>query len=235
MALHPVDAEAAQEGGADRLHVFAWSDGQARSVEPAAVSAIVRSVDIPVRVTLRLSDGFSTSGGELTRLLGLAGEYLSLGVEGFVFGFLTTDLDIDVEICGALAEATAGAPWTFDRSFDSALDTRRAWRKLLTVAGVDSVHTAGAALGMGSGVDDLISLAIAEPAFGSAAVAAGKVQAEHIPWLVRAGISRVHLGATVRPGGSWAKAHVDAGFVRSWRLLLDDAIAGQAPRSGLVG
>ena len=28
----------------------------------------------------------------------------------------------------------------------------------------------------------------------------------------------------VRPGGSWDKAYVDAGFVRAWRLLLDDAL-----------
>jgi copper homeostasis protein len=48
-------------------------------------------------------------------------------------------------------------------------------------------------------------------------------------------VSRVHLGASVRPGGSWTKAHTDAAFVRSWRLLIDDAIAGPAMRGGQAG
>lgn len=233
--MHPTDAEHAQVGGADRLHACAWSDGQARSVEPAALSAIVRAVDLPVRVTLRLSEGFSTQGGELTRLAGLVSDYLSLGVEGFVLGFLTSDLDVDVEVCGALVEAMSGAPWTFDRSFDSALDARRAWRQVRTLPGLDSVHTAGGVLGMDSGFDDLIDLANADAGFAATAVAAGGVRPEHVPWLVRAGVSRVHLGASVRPGGSWTKAHVDAAFVRSWRLLIDDAIAGPATRGGQVG
>jgi copper homeostasis protein len=235
VALHPSDAEQAQAGGADRIQVCAWSGSHAQSVEPAAASAVVRAVDVPVRVTLRLSPDFSTTGGELSRLVGLASDYLSLGVEGFVFGFLTADLDVDVEVCTALADATAGVPWTFDRAFDSALDARRAWRQLAPIPGLDGVHTAGAVLGMESGIDDLVGLAAADLSFASLAIAAGGVRPEHVPWLVRAGIPRLHLGAAARPGGSWAKAHVDAGFVRSWRLLLDDEINGPANRSGRAG
>ncbi|MEJ7629777.1 MAG: copper homeostasis protein CutC, partial [Nocardioidaceae bacterium] len=66
-------------------------------------------------------------------------------------------------------------------------------------------------------------------------VAAGGLRAESVPWLVQAGVTRIHLGASVRPGGSWDKAHVDAGFVRSWRLLLDSAVGhgrGQSPQAG---
>jgi copper homeostasis protein len=188
-----------------------------------------------VRVTLRLSDGLTTSGAELTRLAGLVSDYLSLGVEGFALGFLTHDLDVDVEVCGVLAEAMSGAPWTFDRAFDSALDARRAWRQVRTLPGVDGIHTAGGALGMQTGFDDLVDLATADTSFAAAAIAAGGVRPEHVPWLVRAGIRRLHLGASVRPGGSWAKAHADAGFVRSWRLLLDDAVAGPALRGGQAG
>lgn len=228
VALHPTDAERADEGGADRLHVLALTAdhdavGQTRSLEPAAVSAIVRATDLPVRVTLRLSPDFTTQGGEFTRLVGLVSDYLSLGVEGFVFGFLTPDLEVDVDTCAELVDFLGGIPWTFDRAFDHALEVRRAWRALAPLDGLDRIHTAGAVRGMDAGFDDLVALASADPAFASIAVAAGGVRPEHVPWLARAGLIRVHLGAAVRPGGSWTKAHVDAGFVRSWRLLLDDA------------
>ncbi len=233
--MHPDDAEHAQAGGADRLHVCAFQEGQARSVEPAVVSSIVRATDLPVRATLRLSEGFTTSGGELSRLVGLVADYLSLGVEGFVFGFLTPDLEVDVEVCAALGDALAEAPWTFDRTFDHALESPRAWRQLRRLEGLDGVHTAGAGRGMDSGFDDLVAMAGADMEFAAAAIAAGGVRAEHVPWLVRSGVTGVHLGASVRPGGSWTKAHVDAGFVRSWRLLLDDATGHFSAVSGDTG
>jgi copper homeostasis protein len=75
------------------------------------------------------------------------------------------------------------------------------------------------------GLDDLLALADEEPAFAAAAQASVGVRPENVPWLVRAGLRKLHLGLEVRPGGSWSKSYVDAGFVRSWRLLLDDALA----------
>jgi copper homeostasis protein len=48
--------------------------------------------------------------------------------------------------------------------------------------------------------------------------------AEQVPWFVRAGVRMFHLGPQARPGGSW-RAYVDAAHVRSWRLLLDDAVS----------
>lgn len=231
VVLHPADAERAEAGGADRLHVCAFEEGQARSIEPRAVSAIVRATALPVRVTLRLSPGFSTMGGEFTRLRGLVTDYLSVGVEGFVFGFLTADLDVDVDVCAALVDALVGAPWTFDRTFDSALHARQAWRSIETLPGLDTVHTSGAALGLDTGFDDLLEMAESDSGFASVATASDGVRPEQVPWLVRAGVRRLHLGAVVRPGGSWAKSHVDDGFVRSWRLLLDDALGRLALRA----
>ncbi|MBA3265752.1 MAG: copper homeostasis protein CutC [Nocardioidaceae bacterium] len=235
VALHPGDAENAQEGGADRIQLCAWSNGESRSVEPAVVSAVVRAVDLPVRVTLRLSSGFTTSGGEFSRLVGLASNYLALGVEGFSFGFLTADLEIDDDVCLALVREIGDAPWTFDRVFDSALDANRAWRRVRQLPGLDGIHTSGAVRGMDTGFDDLLGMAKSDPTFAAIAIAAAGTRPEHVPWLMRAGITRLHLGAVVRPGGTWTKAHVDSGFVRSWRRLLDDAPASLARASGSAG
>ncbi|MBA2445165.1 MAG: hypothetical protein H0V49_07530 [Nocardioidaceae bacterium] len=165
----------------------------------------------------------------------MASNYLSVGVEGFSFGFLTSDLEIDQDVCISLARELGDAPWTFDAAFDHALEASRAWRQARQLPGLDGIHTSGAVRGMDAGFDDLLSMATRDPVFADTAIAAAGTRPEHVPWLVRAGITRVHLGASVRPGGSWAKAHVDPGFVRSWRRLLDDAFASSTRSSGVTG
>lgn len=221
-ALHPADAEAAQAGGADRVEVCAQMSLGGMSPAPAEVRAVVRGCDLPVRVVLRLSEGYGTTGGEVTRLAGLAGDYLSVGAEGVVLGFLNADLEVDLGVCAALIDVLDGAPWTFHRAIDHALDSDRAWRHVRSLPGVDSVLTAGSALGVDHGQDDLVRRARADPAAARLMLVGDGLRAEHAPWLLRAGIRKFHLGSSVRPDGSWDKAYVDAAFVRSWRTLLDD-------------
>ena len=66
------------------------------------------------------------------------------------------------------------------------------------------------------------ALAVADGQVAHLVMAGGGLRAEHVPWLLRAGIRKFHVGSSVRPGGSWDKAHVDPDYVRSWRTLLDD-------------
>jgi copper homeostasis protein len=224
IALHPADAEAAEAGGADRLELVGSMEHGGLSCQTSTVSAVARATSLPVRVMLRLRSDFSTTGGELSRLVGLAGDYLSAGAEGVVFGFLTADLDVDVEVCEALAAGLEGAPWTFHRALDHCLDHDRAWRQLRGLRGLDAVLTAGSSLGVSHGIEELTRRA-ADPAAARLLMAGGGLEAEHVPWLVRAGVRAFHVGSSVRPDKSWDKAYVDAGYVRSWRLLVDDHTA----------
>jgi copper homeostasis protein len=219
------DVPGAQEGGATRLHAIgASSSAGALSPEPATVSAICRESDLPVFVLLRLSESWTTTGGEMTRLVGLGEDFLACGAAGVAFGFLDADLEVDVQTCTHLASSLPGVPWTFHRAIDDALDVRRAWRRVLTLPGLVNVRTAGSARGMDEGYDDLLALVESDPAIASLAMPGGGLLAEHVPWLVRAGVRSFHLGPQARPGGS-RKAYVAADLVRSWRLLVDDAAA----------
>jgi copper homeostasis protein len=83
------------------------------------------------------------------------------------------------------------------------------------------VCTAGSARGLTAGFDDL--LATITPETAPLAMPGGGLAAEHVPWLLKAGVRQLHLGGQVRPGGS-ARAYVDATYVRSWRTLVDDAV-----------
>jgi len=220
---HERDVPGAVEGGADRLHVVGPSaEGPALSPEIATVSAVCRDTDVPVFVLLRLNDTWTTTGGELTRLVGLAEDYLAVGATGVSFGFLDADLEIDTEVCTLLANSLAHVPWTFHDAVDDTLDPRRAWRALLGLPGLVHVRSAGSPRGMGEGYDDLQATADADPAVAALLMPGGGLRAEHVPWLVGAGVRAFHLDEQLRPGGS-RKAYVDAALTRSWRLLLDDA------------
>lgn len=220
---HEHDVAGAQEGGADRLALAVGDADDPRSPDLEAASAVLRAADVPVRVVLRLSEGHTTTGGEFTRLVGLAEEYLALGAQGVIFGFLDPDLRIDAALCRSLAEALPGVPWTFPGSFDLSLDPARAWRDVRSLPGLTTVCSAGSSRGLTVGADDLYALAERDLRAAELLMPGGGLLAEQVPWFVRLGVRQFHLDAQARPGGS-VKAWVDAALVRSWRLLLDDAV-----------
>jgi copper homeostasis protein len=221
---HPRDVPGAAEGGAGRLHVAIRGETCSLSPEPGLVSAMGRESELPMFVLLRLNDSWTTTGGELERLVGLAEDYLACGATGVCFGFLDADLEIDVATCTALAERLPQVPWTFTRAVDSSLDPRRSWRRLLALPRLLHVRSAGSPRGMDVGYEDLLATAASDPVIAARLMPGGGLAAEHVPWLVREGVRAFHVGRQVRPGGS-AKAYVDAGYVRSWRTLVDDAMA----------
>jgi copper homeostasis protein len=222
--LGPRDVAGAQEGGADRLHLVGAGDaGVALSPEPALVSGVCRESELPVFVLLRLNDTWTTTGGELTRLVGLAEDYLGCGATGLAFGFLDSNLEIDTEVCTHVASRLPGVPWTFHSAVDATLEPARAWRALLGLPGLVAVRSAGSPQGMAVGYDDLLAVAASDPRIAALMMPGGGLLAEHVPWLVRAGVSKFHLGPQVRPGGS-DKSYVDAGHVRSWRLMVDSTV-----------
>jgi copper homeostasis protein len=218
----PRDVSGAAEGGADRLHVAVPGPTCGLSPEPSLVSAICRESDLPVFVLLRLNDSWTTTGGEFVRLAGLGEDYLACGATGVAFGFLDSDLEIDNETCSMLLGRLPNVPWTFTRAIDSSLDPRRSWRRVLQLPRLAAVRSAGSPQGMSVGYDDL--LASVTPDIAPLLMPGGGLAAEHVPWLLKAGVRQLHLGAQVRPGGS-AKAYVDATYVRSWRSLVDAAAA----------
>ena len=109
--------------------------------------------------------------------------------------------------------------WTFDRAIDACISTDRAWRELRGMPGLDQVLTAGSARGVAEGLDDLV----ADERARRLIMAGGGLLAEHVPWLVRAGVRAFHIGTAARPLGS-NKAYVDPDLVRTWRTLIDDAV-----------
>jgi copper homeostasis protein len=229
LTLHAADAVRAEEGGADRICLVGSLTEGGRSPEPALVERVRDATAVQLRVLLRLRAGFSTDGGEAVRLRGLAASYLDAGADGIVMGFLNGHAEVDREVFGELL-ADGDWPWTFDRAIDSAMDTDRAWRDLAELPRLDQVHTAGSARGVEHGLDDLIARATADPAVAGVIMAGGGLAAEHVPWLVRAGVRAFQVDSAARPLGSW-KAYVDPQLVGMWRSLIDSAIGHGSERT----
>jgi len=218
VVLHPRDAQAAAAGGADRLLLSLDPEEGHYSPEPGAVSAVVKETDIPVWVVLRARhDSFS-------RLCTLGESFVELGARGVAFGFLDRDLEIDRASCAEMCSELGGVPWMF-HGFDEALDADHAWRDVIGLPGLESVISAGSTRGLTHGADELIARARHDPRVAELLTAGGALTPDLVPWLVRAGVRRFAIGSSARAGGSWTRGTVDVDRVRSWRMLLDDALS----------
>lgn len=213
IALDARDADAAQEGGADRLELVAEMAADGLSPSPATVRDVLAAVDIPVRVMLRLTDGFEP--GDLGELVRRTAELRDAGATGFVLGFLGRDGAVDLATTERIVAELDGAPWTFHRAIDHAADRNRLRAAVSGLQGLDTFLTAGAATGVDDGVDILTT----EAGGPQRILVGGGLRLEHLPRLRGAGIDAFHIGSGARPAG-W-DAPVSADAVRRWRRAVE--------------
>jgi len=83
--------------------------------------------------------------------------YKRLGVNGYVFGILTKDNEIDVERNKDLVEFAYPFPCTFHRAFDRTNDVFQSLEKLIDI-GFQTILTSGAADNVTEGIDTLKTL-----------------------------------------------------------------------------
>ncbi|MEU2119377.1 copper homeostasis protein CutC [Streptomyces sp. NPDC016459] len=219
IALDEEDAVAAQTGGADRLELV--TDMAADGLTPSRIgfATIRAAVDIPLRVMLRLADGFAA--GDVDALVGRALELREAGADEFVLGFLTPDGEPDLVAVERLIAALDGARWTFHRAIDRAADRDGLRKRLADLPGLDTYLTAGSATGVDDGLTTLAAEAArsGEPGYEAQILVGGGLRLDHLPELRAAGLDAFHIGGAARPQGWTAPVSPDA--VRAWREALD--------------
>lgn len=226
IALGADDAAAAQAGGADRLELVTDMAADGLTPSRATFGAIRAAVDIPLRVMLRLADGFSAGGArELDALCEAAQGLRAEGAEEFVLGFLNPLGTADLDAVHALVDVLDGCLWTFHRAIDRATDRDAVRLQLAGLPGLDTYLTAGSADGVGAGMAVLCEEAerVGEPGYEPRLLVGGGLLLEHVPELRAAGLDAFHVGGAVRTGG-WA-GPVDVDAVRTWRTVLDTPVA----------
>ncbi|MGW1882238.1 copper homeostasis protein CutC [Streptomyces sp. NPDC001970] len=219
IALDEGDAVAAQAGGADRLELV--TDMAADGLTPAreTFAAIRAAVDIPLRVMLRLADGFAA--GDVEVLVRAARGLRAEGADEFVLGFLDAHGNPDLVTVERLVAELEGCRWTFHRAIDRAADRDALRKQLADVPGLDTYLTAGSAAGVDDGLPVLLAEAArrGEPGYEARLLVGGGLRLDHLPALRSAGIDAFHIGGAARPHG-WT-APVAPGAVREWREALD--------------
>ncbi|WP_329166592.1 copper homeostasis protein CutC [Streptomyces sp. NBC_01267] len=219
IALSAEDAVAAQTGGADRLELV--TDMAADGLTPTreTFAAIRAAVDIPLRVMLRLADGFAA--GDIDALVEQVRTLRGEGADQFVLGFLDADGNPDLVAVERLVAEFEGCPWTFHRAIDRAADRDALRKELAALPGLDTYLTAGSPSGVSDGMPTLLAEAAraGEPGYEARMLVGGGLRLGHLPELRAAGIDAFHIGGAARPSG-WSLP-VDADAVREWRTALD--------------
>ena len=224
IALDAEDAVAARAGGADRLELVAdmAADGLTPSV--GTFAEIRAAVDIPLRVMLRVGDGFAA--GDIGELVRRARELRGAGADEFVLGFLDEGGGVDVSAVERIVDELDGCRWTFHRAIDRAADRDALRKQLADLPGLDTYLSAGSAAGVDDGLPTLLAEAArrGEPGYEQRLMVGGGLRLEHVARLRAAGVAAFHSGGAARRGG-WAEP-VSAAAVREWRAALSAPLDG---------
>ncbi|MFD3942992.1 copper homeostasis protein CutC [Streptomyces sp. NPDC058579] len=219
IALDEEDAVAAQAGGADRLELVTDMAADGLTPSRTGFAAIRAAVDIPLRVMLRLTDGFAA--GDIDALVARATELREAGADEFVLGFLTPDGDADLVAVERLITVLDGCRWTFHRAIDRTPDRDALRKQLADLPGLDTYLTAGSPTGVDDGLPVLLAEAAraGEPGYEPQILVGGGLRLDHLPQLRTAGLSAFHIGGAARPNGWTSPVSPEA--VRVWREALD--------------
>jgi copper homeostasis protein len=137
------DAKAAEAGGADRLEVVRDIERDGLTPPVDLVRAIRLETRLPLRIMIRDSDGFTTTGDdEILTLQRAFAAFAELGADGAVTGFARDGL-LDLETTRAVLSAAPSLRVSFHRAFDSLIDPRAAIDALRTLPQIDRILTAG--------------------------------------------------------------------------------------------
>jgi len=137
------DAIEAEQGGAARLEIVRDLKRGGLTPPYELVEKIRQAVDLPVRVMLRESEGFEISGeDEIQRLCVAAEEFASLGVDGFVLGFLKAG-EVDIALTQRVLARVPHMRATFHHAFEAAKDQLSALSVLKQLPQIDRVLSNG--------------------------------------------------------------------------------------------
>lgn len=139
------DAQAAAQGGADRIELCSALELGGLTPSWGALRLCKQHLGIPIMTMLRpRASGFCYSEAELAELRANAALFMADGADGLVFGFLREDGTIDAALTREFVALAAGRQTVFHRAFDATPDPFSALETLIA-CGVTRILTSGQA------------------------------------------------------------------------------------------
>lgn len=136
-------AKNAIAGGAARLEVCSALSEGGLTPSPGLIKQIRNMARIPIRAMIRIRKGnFVYSREEVDAMLHDLRILKDHQVDGFVFGALTPDGNVDSDVCWEIVSAARPLPVTFHRAFDEAVDPSRSMESIIFL-GFDRILTSG--------------------------------------------------------------------------------------------
>ncbi len=179
-------ARAAVAGGADRLELCSALCVGGLTPSTALLRLIRTESDIPVRCMLRPRAGdFRYTDEELTLMAAQMRELAAAGADGFVFGALTPQGELDTAALRPLLACADGRGTTLHRCIDHARDPLSCYRQA-SALGFDTVLTSGAAAKCLDGVETIAALdALRQRLSGARIMVGAGVDADTVTVLLR--------------------------------------------------
>lgn len=230
IALDATDARSAVDGGADRLELVSSMQYSGFNPSLEAFGSIRAAVNVPLRVMIRLRDGFLTGGSGAVNALATSVKQLrEAGADEFVMGWLDANGAVDVAALETVLDALGGAPWTFHKAIDKAADRDAVYAAIRGLPGLDTVLTSGGPFPAAQGIETLAAEAAREAASpnGLKLLVGGGLKLADVPSLRAAGLTGFHIGTAARFSEDW-NGPVDADLVRTWRAALDAPLSEAA-------
>lgn len=208
--------------GADRIELItAFSEG---GLTPSLglVEEAIASVSIPVNVMVRPhSRSFVYDADDRATIVRDTRLLRETGANAIVFGALTPEGKVDVDLLERVLEAAGDLPLTFHRAIDMSADLLQALDVLLAYPQVTTVLTSGGQPSALQGLSCIQSM-VRQAAGSNLGILAGSgLTAETVVDFAReAGVKQVHFGSNVRIGGH-ALAPIDPERLRALRSSLN--------------
>jgi copper homeostasis protein len=154
----PMDCEAIERAGADRIELCAGIVAGGVTPSPGLFKTARAATSLPIMVMVRPREGgFFYSDQEFKSMVEDVLTFGELGADGVVFGVLLENGAIDIERMSQLQMAAGSMKTMCHRAFDVTPDPAQALQDLVS-AGIDRVLSSGQATSIIEGLPVLVSL-----------------------------------------------------------------------------
>lgn len=156
--FNPESAIIAFENGADRIELCDGLSEGGTTPDSKTVKELREKINIPIFVMIRPRGGdFTYSDAEFERMKEELIQLKSLNIDGFVFGILDKNDEVNVEQNRALVELANPLPCTFHRAFDRAKQLENSLEKVIR-CGFKTILTSGQKPNVSKGKENLKKL-----------------------------------------------------------------------------